>query len=56
MLAGRTNFKFFLQRETFHTFLGRRLESAPATVNGVTLAEWIRQLVEDDSTWDNVGP
>ena len=56
MLAGRTNFKFFLQRETFHTFLGRRLESAPATVNGVTLAEWIRRLVEDDVSWDNLGP
>jgi hypothetical protein len=56
LLAGHDNFKYFIKRETFHTFLGRRMESDPATVSGVTLAEWIRRLVEDDPSWDNVGP
>jgi hypothetical protein len=37
-----------------HTFTYQAL--GDTSVGGTTLGEWIRQLVEDDAAWDDVGP
>jgi hypothetical protein len=54
VLAPHDNFRTFYVNGDSHTFLGQPLSNT--NVGGITLAEWIRQLVEDDPAWSNVGP
>ena len=48
------NFHTYYVEGDSHTFLGQPLSNT--TVGGVTLAEWIRRLVENDPAWSNLGP
>ncbi len=54
VLAPYDHFQTFYTEGDSHTFLGRPLGGV--SVGGTTLAEWIRQLLEGDPGWDDVGP
>lgn len=54
VLGPYPHFRSYYMEGEAHTFLGRPLTDV--SVGGVTLAEWIRQLVEDDPAWTDVGP
>jgi hypothetical protein len=53
-LAGSDNFHTFYVGGSRHTFLNDDLDTPMA--GGITLREWIRQIVEDDPAWTDVGP
>lgn len=48
------NFKTFYLPGRSHTELGKRLTTVEN--GGIDLAQWIRQLIDDDDAWDHVGP
>jgi hypothetical protein len=54
ILGSYDNFETFYEEGTFHTFLLDDL--AVSEVEGVSLAEWIRRMVEGEPTWEDVGP
>lgn len=56
ILSGNDNFKYFLKRGEFHTFLGARFDSDRATVSGTTLSDFLSEFLNDDPSWDHVGP
>ncbi|MDH5493160.1 MAG: hypothetical protein OEY14_14490, partial [Myxococcales bacterium] len=56
ILAPHPNFKFFVAPGEFHTFLGQPLGATRSSVGGITVGEWIRQLIDEDPAWDHLGP
>ena len=52
--VGDPNFQTFYVSGDRHTFTFQSLGAA--SVAGVTLSEWVQQLLEADPAWDDVGP
>jgi len=54
VLGSHDNFHTFYAEGDSHTFLGQPLGSIE--VDGVTLGDWIGQLLDDAGSWNDVGP
>ena len=55
MTASLPNYRFFIEAGTFHTFIGDNDAVYGIGANGVSLAEWIREMIKPgDRTWENL--
>ena len=49
------NYRFFIDDGTFHTFLGSDERVYEVGANGISLAEWIGEMIKPgDGVWDNL--
>jgi hypothetical protein len=55
LTASLPNYRFFIDAGTFHTFIGDNNAVYDVGANGISLAEWIREMIKPgDRTWDNL--
>lgn len=55
MTASLPNYRYFIEEGTFHTFLGSDEHTYGIGANGISVAEWIREMIKPGNrTWDNL--
>lgn len=53
--AALPNYRYFIDEGTFHTFLGSDEHTYRVGANGVSVAEWIREMIKPGNrTWENL--
>ena len=53
--AGLSNYRYFIEDGTFHTFLGSDVHTYGVGGNGVSVAAWIREMIKPGNrTWENL--
>jgi hypothetical protein len=54
-VASLPNYRFFIDDGTFHTFLGSDEHFYEVGANGISLADWIREMIKPaNRVWDNL--
>jgi hypothetical protein len=53
--ASLPNYRFFIDAGAFHTFIGSDEKVYGVGVNGISLADWVQQMIKPGKrVWDNL--
>lgn len=55
MTAAQSNYRYFIDAGTFHTFLGNDARTYDVGANGISVADWIWEMIKPGNrTWENL--